>query len=349
MTRPLVSIIVPSLNAERFLPAFCDSVKAQTYGEFEVLIGDDGSTDRSCEVVEPYLKDPRFRLIKWPGNAGVHHRTYQLLLEAKGKYWANPGSDDLLEPDFLERRVAVMEAEADVIVAHGPGIYVDPDGQPVAGDYQDRILPILSKRLEGRTGGERTLEMLLQHNFVNTPAILVRMEATRQVLPFYSPAWWWLVDWHLWILLAATDGVFHWDPTPRHRYTIHQASNTHNPKRAGTRAVEGRLAPLVALGMASRYSVSAQRVWSKFRRPLYALWLRRAIRLKKEGLLQPWMLDAASLAAFGSAKFDLKLAVETALHSADILRALSAEKSAGKEQLFVVSGLAEINDPLFRK
>jgi high affinity Mn2+ porin len=80
--------------------------------------------------------------------------------------------------------------------------------------------------------------MLLQHNFINTPGILVRMSATRQILPFYTPAWWWLVDWHLWILLAATDGAFHWNPEPLHCYTVHAESNSNNfdtrvPQRGG--------------------------------------------------------------------------------------------------------------------
>lgn len=346
--KPLVSIIVPSFNAERFLPAFCDSLCAQVYRNYEVLIGDDGSTDQSCNVLQPYLKDPRFRLIAWKGNAGVHHRTYQLLLEAQGKYWAYPGSDDILEPDFLESRVAIMEEEPDVILTHGPGRYVDPDGNPVAGDYQDRVLPILSQRLTGRITGERTLVMLLQHNFINTPGVLIRMASTRQILPFYSPAWWWLVDWHLWILLAATEGAFYWDATPRHRYTIHSSSNTNDPKRAATRSIEGRLAPLIALGMASRFSVSAQRVWSQYRASLYALWLRRALRLRTEGLLEQWMLDSAALAARGSAGFNLNLGLETVTRAVSILKAIKAERSATKGQIFDVSGLAEVNDPIFR-
>jgi len=345
---PTVSIIVPSYNAEQFLPAFCDSLLAQTFTDFEVLIGDDGSTDRSCEVLHPYLQDPRFRLIRWKENAGVHHRTYQLLLEAKGEYWAYPGSDDTLGPEFLARRVVTMRAEPDVILAHGPGRYVDPAGQPVAGDYQDRILPIMSKRLAGRMDGERTLAMLLQHNFINTPGILVRMSTTRQVLPFYTPAWWWLVDWHLWILLAATDGSFHWDPEPLHCYTVHIASNSNNPKRAATRSIEGRLASLIALGMAVRFSVSAQRVWSAYRHQLYALWLRRAVRLQKEGLLEQWMLDAATLASSGSASGKIRLATELAKYSLDIMRTGKAEKDAFARQLFPVSGLAQIDDPVFR-
>ena len=59
---PLVSILVPAYNAARFLPGLCQSIQAQTYPHYEVLIGDDGSTDNTSSVMAPFLQDSRFQI-----------------------------------------------------------------------------------------------------------------------------------------------------------------------------------------------------------------------------------------------------------------------------------------------
>src|ERR1035441_5800050 len=65
---PLVSIQVPAYNAARYLPGLCQSIQAQTYPHYEVLIGDDGSSDDTLTVLAPFLKDNRFRVVRWQPN-----------------------------------------------------------------------------------------------------------------------------------------------------------------------------------------------------------------------------------------------------------------------------------------
>src|SRR5208282_6851491 len=125
MTTPLVSLIVPSYNAARYLKPFCESILQQTFRDFEVLIGDDGSSDNSLEILQPYLRDPRFKLIRWQPNRGMHYGVLVLLNAARGRYWCPPGTDDILEPTFLERRVPLLATRPEAVLIHGPANWID--------------------------------------------------------------------------------------------------------------------------------------------------------------------------------------------------------------------------------
>ena len=68
---PLVSILVPAYNAARYLPGLCQSIQAQTYPHYEVIIGNDGSNDDTASVLAPFLQDNRFQLLRWQPNRGL--------------------------------------------------------------------------------------------------------------------------------------------------------------------------------------------------------------------------------------------------------------------------------------
>ncbi|NGM17318.1 glycosyltransferase [Eggerthellaceae bacterium zg-893] len=114
---PSVSLLVPVYNVERYLAECLDSVVAQTFGDFEVVCVNDGSTDGSRDIIERYLADPRFRVID-KANSGYGASMNRGLREARGKYVAILESDDFMEPGALERLVGVAEdAGAQVVKA----------------------------------------------------------------------------------------------------------------------------------------------------------------------------------------------------------------------------------------
>lgn len=119
MEQPLVSIIVPVYNVEAYLPACLDSLRAQTYPDFEALLVNDGSTDASlalCQAAE--RADPRFRVFDKP-NSGVSDSRNLALDHAKGKYLQFLDSDDSLTPDATATFVAQAEATgADLVISH---------------------------------------------------------------------------------------------------------------------------------------------------------------------------------------------------------------------------------------
>lgn len=107
--KPSVSVIVPAYNAACHLHACLESLQAQTFGSFEALIIDDGSTDHTCAVAERFAKtDKRFRLIRQP-NAGVGAARNMGIGNALGRYIAPLDADDVWLPKKLEVQMGLME------------------------------------------------------------------------------------------------------------------------------------------------------------------------------------------------------------------------------------------------
>ena len=109
MKNELVSIITPSYKSERFISQTIESVLAQTYKNWEMIIVDDVSPDNSNEIIEEYSKkDSRIKLIKLEKNSGPAVARNRAIEEAKGRYIAFLDADDLWHPEKLEKQIAFM-------------------------------------------------------------------------------------------------------------------------------------------------------------------------------------------------------------------------------------------------
>ncbi len=116
-TSPLVSILVPIYNVERYLVQCLDSLAAQTLTDIEIICINDGSTDGSRDIIETYLTDPRFRVIDKP-NSGYGASMNQGLAQARGKYVGILESDDFITPNAFETLVKTAETfDAEVVKA----------------------------------------------------------------------------------------------------------------------------------------------------------------------------------------------------------------------------------------
>lgn len=111
-----VSVIVVSFNAEKYLTRCLDSIVAQTFRDFEVIIVDDGSTDATGWIADSYAeKDARFRVIH-QSNQGVAMARQTGLQHATGEFTIHADSDDWMEPDMLEQLVrCAREEQADFV------------------------------------------------------------------------------------------------------------------------------------------------------------------------------------------------------------------------------------------
>jgi glycosyltransferase involved in cell wall biosynthesis len=106
---PLISIIVPVYNGERFLTETLVSALAQTFGSFEIIIVDDGSKDASSRLIEEFVRrDSRIRGVRQT-NAGVAAARNRGIAEAKGEFIAPLDADDLWRPEKLERQIQAFE------------------------------------------------------------------------------------------------------------------------------------------------------------------------------------------------------------------------------------------------
>ena len=108
----MISIIVPVYNAADFIEKTIEMVQKQTYPDWELILVDDASKDKSCEVIERYLEshpDDRIRLIKKTQNEGAALTRNRGIREAKGRYIAFLDADDVWMPQKLQLQMEFME------------------------------------------------------------------------------------------------------------------------------------------------------------------------------------------------------------------------------------------------
>jgi len=106
---PLITIITPAYNAEHFITDAIESVLKQTYTDWEMIIVDDHSTDRTIEKVHAYIKqDDRITLIQLGENSGSAVARNRAINAARGRFIAFLDSDDLWVPEKLEKQLAFM-------------------------------------------------------------------------------------------------------------------------------------------------------------------------------------------------------------------------------------------------
>jgi glycosyltransferase involved in cell wall biosynthesis len=129
---PRVSVGMPVFNGERFLSETLNCVLDQTFKEFELIISDNGSTDRTEQICRSYAEtDPRIRYYRSDTNRGAswnHNRVFEL---ARGEYFKWWSHDDLCAPEFLQECVAVLDKNPEVDLCFAPTQIVDSDRRPV--------------------------------------------------------------------------------------------------------------------------------------------------------------------------------------------------------------------------
>jgi glycosyltransferase involved in cell wall biosynthesis len=122
MSNPLVSIILFSYNQEEFLAASIESIINQSYQNLEIIISDNGSTDRSKEIIRSYMSDQRIIFLDHTSNKFNSIRQNEANALSKGKYISVLYSDDYYLLDKIQMQVEIFESlDEDYGLIHGPG------------------------------------------------------------------------------------------------------------------------------------------------------------------------------------------------------------------------------------
>jgi len=192
-SRPTVSVCIPAYNSEKYIGKTVQSALSQTYQDFELVIVDDCSTDRTLEAIKKY-KDPRIRLIENEKNLGPERNWNKALAEAKGKYIKLLHHDDLLYTSCLERQVAILEntAHKDVVLVCSSRYIVD--------ENDNIILKRGFKNKKGKFQGHQIIKETIRSgtNLIGEPtAILFRADILNQVGNFNGSIPY-LIDLELW-------------------------------------------------------------------------------------------------------------------------------------------------------
>ena len=132
MTRPLVSICVPTCNRAAFLRQSLPTILAQTYEPLEILICDNGSTDETEAICRAVLaKDARVRYLRHPTNIGLYQNHNAAIRESRGALLCFFHDDDLYEPTIVAEYAAFLEAHAEVGLVCSDWELIDDDGKPI--------------------------------------------------------------------------------------------------------------------------------------------------------------------------------------------------------------------------
>lgn len=186
---PLVSVIIPTYNRAIYVVEAIESVLAQTYKDFEIIVVDDGSTDDTKKVLEPYMnrivyihqKNQKQAAAR---NTGIHRAT--------GQYIAFLDSDDLWLPKKLEVQVDYMEAHPEIGMAHTGFLLQEesPSGTILKEWPYTKQWP----------SGNIFLELFLEP-MVNTSTVLARRECF-DAAGLFDPQLNWAEDYHMWWRIA---------------------------------------------------------------------------------------------------------------------------------------------------
>ncbi|MBS63827.1 glycosyltransferase family 2 protein [Salinisphaera sp.] len=130
--RPRVTVFIPAFNVERYVAAAVNSVLAQTFTDFELLVIDDASTDRTVDIVKRFASDQRLRLVEQPRNLGRARTRNHGLDLAYGDYIAFLDADDCCAPDRLARQVDYLDRNPDIGGVGSWMAWIEADGQPLA-------------------------------------------------------------------------------------------------------------------------------------------------------------------------------------------------------------------------
>jgi glycosyltransferase involved in cell wall biosynthesis len=215
---PRVSFVVPTHNYSRFVGQAIDSLLSQTFGQLEVIVIDDASTDDTARVLERYRTDPRVRLIRHAKNHG-HIRTYnEGLALARGEVVGLLSADDLcLHPEAVARQMALFDADADLGFVYTAMALIDESSG---------VLSVRMPWPEDRVrDGLDEFSDLIFHNYVPASGPLVR-KSCHETLGYYDERLPHAGDWELWLRLSTRYRVGY-VAEPLYGYRLHGVNMHH--------------------------------------------------------------------------------------------------------------------------
>lgn len=168
---PEITVGIPVYNGERYVAAALDSILAQTFRDFEVVISDNASTDRTEEICRAYAaRDARIRYVRQPQNLGGPRNWNAVVGLATGRYFKWAAANDTMHPEYLARCREVLERHPDVVLAYSDTMIIDAAGRPVE-SYPDAL------RADAPRAGDRFLQVLRTLGLNNAQAGLIRRDA----------------------------------------------------------------------------------------------------------------------------------------------------------------------------
>ncbi|WP_019502758.1 glycosyltransferase [Pseudanabaena sp. PCC 6802] len=200
---PRVSVIIPSYNHKKYVAEAIQSVLDQTYQDFEIVITDDGSSDRTVSIIKSFT-DPRIKLFCFPKNRGAAVAVNHCIAEAKGEFIALLNSDDVFVVDKLEKQVDFLDRNPQVGAVFSYAQFIDEDSQEIA-NTEHHYAKVFLQHNRSRF---KWLNHFFYHgNCLCHPSILIRKECYDTV-GNYDRRLAQLPDFDFWIRLCQKYEIF---------------------------------------------------------------------------------------------------------------------------------------------
>lgn len=267
---PKVSICIPTYNTAKYLPEAIESVLAQDFTDYELVICDDVSSDNTPEICASY-QDPRIRYIRYRENAKQAGNFNRCLAEARGEFLTILHADDYFLPGFLSDRVGRLTKQSKLGFVFGAVQVIDAESSllNVSGRWNE------DQHFE--MGG--LLEALLFGCIVCPPSLMVRKKQADQAGKFSTDLTWGH-DWE-WALRLAEQNAAYYTSEPLAAYRVHDGSGTAEQLSAAKNGIQERR---ILQNTFDRLAATGN-PFHKLKRPAFAALSRRHMYFAEQALL----------------------------------------------------------------
>ena len=213
MKQALVSVVIPAYNSEQYIATCIDSVLGQTYQNLEVIVVDDGSTDKTVQIIAEYNSD-RIKIYSQINSGAASARNHGVQ-KASGEWIAFIDSDDIWSTDKLQKQ---LEHCSDYQWSHTDSYFL--------GDIYEKNTRVSD--LSEKHSGDIFTRLLIE-NFIGTSCVVIK-KAIFQEIGGFSTSYRALQDWELWIRVASKYDICYCEE-PLVYYRVHSASTSRSTRK----------------------------------------------------------------------------------------------------------------------
>ncbi len=201
MSEPVVSVVFRAYNCEKYIGQAIDSILAQTFQDFEIVVVDDGSTDGTQAILRNYAqRDPRIRVIRNEQNQGPVKTMNIAVRNARGEFIAVHDADDMSLPQRLETQIRFLSNNPNIALVGGGAYFIDEDGE----EFRRGTLP--------RKEPEEVRQLLAEGQTFIHSSVMYRRQCI-EAIGFYDEFFIYSHDYDMLIRMADTFAAVY-DPEP---------------------------------------------------------------------------------------------------------------------------------------
>lgn len=217
---PLVSICIPVYNAEKIITQTLCSILAQTYGNMEILVFDNASTDNTPSILCEF-SDPRLKIYRNEVNIGAERNFSKAVQTAGGEYIALFHADDLYLPEMVEKQVAAFQKYPAAGAVFTLANYINSRGEIIG----ESTLPLELWSKESHLFPEIFEAILANLNFLVCPSAMVKADLYKEIMPFDVKTFRTSADLDMWLRILETHPiVILREKLMSYRFSIEQGS-----------------------------------------------------------------------------------------------------------------------------